>query len=650
MKKRSLIFVVLVLLILAVNVSATDYFCPKEFKIVDEGCSDWVYDIYGKYPCMGQTQDNTQCVRYQSSVGFVVDYLEKGNDNCMACTSSITPMSCNSIKGMTTYWPDGTEETTLPEEMVGDTCNPVQSCEEEDDKYILMHDGVGQAKELLWENGQDACFSKGWDCLMVEWRDEGLDYWEGEMYHEEDEDTCSVSISVNDGPEWKAEDYRAVCVCEVGDAPPDDGEEEEEDLPPVEYSCDGDIVYVPLTEGDPNDDSKEIKHSTAKIACESEGYSCMDTEIKNAFNDLAPWISSECNPNEEDCCNYILNPVEIPQWSWVDWRAVCCYEEIKTEFSCIDGIDNEDVPDGLIDCQDDDCNEIIVGSNNETCEFAEELTCNDGFDNDDDIAQCLKPDNNLISCQQAGFSWISETIYDSVCTNKAGVGDSCNSNNDCFWQPNFIFSGNSCVNNKCVAHQDIYALLGPSPDTCSDSNECVEQKQCKPIAISYITGACDCMNLSGIDCQDSDCIGSTGPNASKCCSTDEDCSGGLCGENFECYETNCVDQIDNDLNNLTDCEEPYCVGQICGGTTSNPQYCIQGACVSLPEAGLAPIEPQEPPQLIYSYKEILEELSLCQVVKEEGTCNEICANQNKVCIFANAGQCDQEGSSKCTCC
>jgi hypothetical protein len=158
--------------------------------------------------------------------------------------------------------------------------------------------------------------------------------------------------------------------------------------------------------------------------------------------------------------------------------------------------------------------------------------------------------------------------------------------------------------------------------------------------------------LEGVDCTDLNCIDSTGPEGSKCCLTDDDCPGGACGENFECYETNCADKTDNDGNTLADCQDPLCDNKFCKDSALQDFICVKEECVGFPKPPKAPIMPQEPKQLIFSYKEILQELNKCQVIKEEGTCNDICANNNQVCILADAGTrtCNQEGSSKCTCC
>ncbi|MBT3814694.1 hypothetical protein HOE37_02360 [Candidatus Woesearchaeota archaeon] len=189
-------------------------------------------------------------------------------------------------------------------------------------------------------------------------------------------------------------------------------------------------------------------------------------------------------------------------------------------------------------------------------------------------------------------------------------------------------------------NEDIFAWeKKDNEDFCFSGDRLIEGFCSSEFEVKYKQFICP------LGCDDGSCV----------CDSNAQCPEGFsCNGNAttikHCYppEDVCFGEIDEDNDGLTDCEDDDCNLQSCSSQTES--VCYNNQCVSAPKAGLAPIEPQEPPQLIYSYKEILEELNKCQVVKEEGICDEICANQNKVCIFTNAGQCDQEGSSKCTCC
>ena len=68
------------------------------------------------------------------------------------------------------------------------------------------------------------------------------------------------------------------------------------------------------------------------------------------------------------------------------------------------GNDIDDDGDGLVDCQDDDCDQQ-TGPNGETCEYGTELTCNDGYDNDgdgtyDNCGNSPSPDSDCL-CPQS---------------------------------------------------------------------------------------------------------------------------------------------------------------------------------------------------------------------------------------------------------
>jgi hypothetical protein len=152
----------------------------------------------------------------------------------------------------------------------------------------------------------------------------------------------------------------------------------------------------------------------------------------------------------------------------------------------------------------------------------------------------------------------------------------------------------------------------------------------------------------GPDCQDNDCSSQNknGPLGAECCLITANCNGtATCGADNECHETVCDDSKDYDNDNRTDCEDSDCNLKQCG----DKMMCLDYECKGDPGPGKAEIMKKEKVQ-IFSYAQLLNELNKCEVVKEEGVCNNICGEYK--CVFADGGRkaCSEEGSTKCTCC
>lgn len=81
-------------------------------------------------------------------------------------------------------------------------------------------------------------------------------------------------------------------------------------------------------------------------------------------------------------------------------------------------------------------------------------------------------------------------------------------------------------------------------------------------------------NGAPFDCpmQQGACQGAT---TSVCDPDSFACSMADYGADFEPVETTCDDQIDNDCDGLTDCDDPDCMGKVCGeDKTCTPQGCV----------------------------------------------------------------------------
>jgi len=98
--------------------------------------------------------------------------------------------------------------------------------------------------------------------------------------------------------------------------------------------------------------------------------------------------------------------------------------EYAVEVTCNDGLDNDG--DGSEDCYDSDCDGVVGGPGGELCEYDLELTCTDGFDNDgngvidlddtDGCAVCADTDggyDTAVVGSVTGTSYLDEQIDSS---------------------------------------------------------------------------------------------------------------------------------------------------------------------------------------------------------------------------------------------
>ncbi|MBT4651496.1 hypothetical protein HOC13_03135, partial [Candidatus Woesearchaeota archaeon] len=167
---------------------------------------------------------------------------------------------------------------------------------------------------------------------------------------------------------------------------------------------------------------------------------------------------------------------------------------------CNDGQDNN--LNGFIDCDDIECKNSLI---------CEEI-CGDGIDNNKN--QIINTDsleyNKCLDKKEKFMEAYCSTmpLFDKACTEKGGIGDSCNNNGDCFWQPK-AFEKDSCINSLCTAHPDIYAI-SPPPKTCNDQLDCDYPELCKEVAYAGMFEEPICQKIKEsfnkcVECLDPDC-------------------------------------------------------------------------------------------------------------------------------------------------
>lgn len=107
----------------------------------------------------------------------------------------------------------------------------------------------------------------------------------------------------------------------------------------------------------------------------------------------------------------------------------------------------------------------------------------------------------------------------------------------------------------------------------------------------------DCDQLS--DCDDPYCEGHPVPCLSKGCGSavtlGAPCDGGICAPDAGCVaegsvEINCADGMDDDGDNSIDCQDLDCAGQQCAdlGLCTENETCLEGACIGTPAQCASP--------------------------------------------------------------
>ncbi|MFH0700868.1 MAG: hypothetical protein V2A62_00360, partial [Candidatus Woesearchaeota archaeon] len=258
--------------------------------------------------------------------------------------------------------------------------------------------------------------------------------------------------------------------------------------------------------------------------------------------------------NNWDTCNSTTN-VNTPS----DGGKYYCDGQkwIKNE-NCTDP--KQDVnQNGLVGCQDPSCKDQIGAYFNSKildptsykedkptclnkkdgckCEFGKETKCDDGFDNDDNV-----------STAENYVKW-------------KGCIDQVNKDYD-------VCQNNCDKSGKTLCGCLFLEILG--------GLNCKEKYHYEP------------------DCFDPNCLGEKGPGGAKCCNSDA--SGATCGKDLELHETSCGEsgQLgltgDEDGDKLSNCQDPDCNDQLCGGATDRERWrCSNQVCTPPPTAGPAPV-------------------------------------------------------------
>ena len=306
----------------------------------------------------------------------------------------------------------------------------------------------------------------------------------------------------------------------------------------------------------------------------------------------------------------------------------------NSQENCTNGIDDDG--DGLIDCDDPDCKYPQPAG----ADICWEATCNDGVDNDGDYTP-------------SGFgSWGSTGRAYYYREGSMPLNDSQLTYWDKFkifiWGRDRALAGKASLYLQKPLSTEGWKLEEQSNNQsyilATSTTELWESPLILQINPKVLEGAR--LNIPGIDCGDSDCIGRPGPNGELCCFSDNTCPPGTECINRQCKEVICSDEEDNDGDGLTDCEDPDCINKICKIVEGEHWFCHAGSCIKKPEAEAAPAQIKKP-VIISSYNKITSSLNRCIVRTGQGAnCGQICsAGEKGFPTKTENGQ-----ITRCTCC
>ncbi len=276
-------------------------------------------------------------------------------------------------------------------------------------------------------------------------------------------------------------------------------------------------------------------------------------------------------------------------------KLCTCTPTAETGAKCGDGLDND--CDGLIDCEDPDCQDR--GSGGQACDGrghtcsaaiagasscsvcagnggaaqAVETNCAEGKDNDcDGLVDCADPDcaSAFAICTAAGKT-CSPITASCVCQGPEAARElSCGDGQDNDCDGKIDCADSDCASVACTAFGSVCSPTVVGVCTCN-GNGGVPQQGKETTCRDGRDNDCDGL----VDCADPDCgptLGNTfGVQCAGTATNLLSCDGlGQCactgnGGTPEPFEQSCGDGRDNDCDGLADCADPDCASRTCNG-------------------------------------------------------------------------------------
>jgi len=259
-------------------------------------------------------------------------------------------------------------------------------------------------------------------------------------------------------------------------------------------------------------------------------------------------------------------------------------ESRSNGMSCEDGSDNDQ--DGQIDCADSGCNNFVVDTvvvdssvmgsivtADIECEFGQEDSCFDGFDNDGDgLEDCadnqcngeISEDGRDIECENTEVSCADEFdndgngLVDCADDNCSGFGgsDEFDHDNDPDTPPIQV----ECQDAEGAPITPVLGQPAPTP-ACADNfdNDGDGRTDCADVQCDGMAGCEFGQELTCGDGSDNDADGNVDCTDSDCLDPEDEDNTPVAP--CERVEATCGDGIDNDNDGSTDCDDSDCVGE-----------------------------------------------------------------------------------------
>jgi hypothetical protein len=345
--------------------------------------------------------------------------------------------------------------------------------------------------------------------------------------------------------------------------------------------------------GDDDDSAIPLDPETS-FQCADNIDNDLDGDTDCADSGCATWF--QCVEAGANCFDTVDNDLD----GQTDCADTDCAGTPFCIENCADNFDND--ADGQTDCADTDC----VGT-----PYCIEV-CDDvgGVDEDlDGFANCLDTECDGIH-PACGGGGVAEICDNNVSDNGNALIDCYDP--ECVANPNCLEdSGSNCTD---TVDNDLDGATDCADTDCATQGPCLESQNCTDGIDNDLDGDIDCFDpdcsgssiscfeLAGLNCDDNqdndndgqtDCADPGCANDANCTTTSEDCTNGIddnsnnlidcadsdCeGVHLSCIEStgfNCGDNVDNDLDGQTDCDDlacatdPLCFESICFDNVDN---------------------------------------------------------------------------------
>ncbi|WPB75911.1 MopE-related protein [Archangium violaceum] len=341
-------------------------------------------------------------------------------------------------------------------------------------------------------------------------------------------------------------------------------------LPAATESCNGadDDCDGELDEGF-NVQTDNANCGRCGIRCNALTEMCVDGACKTRGEQLCDDDTDDDGDGAKDCADSDCdNQTRLCKAGDTAKNCICVGRTIG-EANCGDGIDNEPIPDGFIDCVEEECADKSCGTGCVCSSYVKkEIACGDGINNDgNEGTDCADPDCAGQSCG-AGCLCTGGKAVETVCSdgidNDGNGGIDCADTADCNGKDCSPAGG--CL---CTAGTPVETVCNDGLDNDGKGDVDCADPDCnwKDFGDGTICAGGKRVEVACTDGTDND--GNAGKLDCASGNADPNCVNGLCGVgcsfvNCVKTETACTDTVDNDGNGGTDCADSDCNNQSCG--------------------------------------------------------------------------------------